>query len=443
MANPVTRREFVTTASAATAALAASRWAAAQTVAPSGKIRMATIGCGGMGGAHVDHLLQIPEVDIVALADVDDGRANGTADKVAKARGARPQTFRDFRKLLDLKEVDAVTIATPDHWHAIAMISACQAGKDVYCEKPISHDIAEGRAMVTAAEKAKRVVQIGTQQRSSAGFRKAIDLVRSGAIGRIVETLTWNCDNSPGNGRPPDEEPPKEVDYDRWLGPAPKRPFNKNRFHYHWRWFFDYGGGMMCDWNVHSQDIVHVAMDAWSPVSVDMFGQIVRDDNRDTPDTIKAVYEFDVPQGRFTQTYILRRTNAFSPDGNPKHAGHGILFYGEKGTLFVNRSGWELTPEKDQGAPQSGPVETPLLPHFQNFLECVKSRAKTTSDIASMHQTTAACHLGNISWRVGRRIHWDGKAEKCFRDAALTMPDEDANRLLAREYRAGYELPKV
>jgi predicted dehydrogenase len=436
----MTRREMMKTAAAA-AALTAANHARAQ--GANGRVRIGTVGCGGMAvDGHIKQLLQCPDAEIVALADVDDGKAGHTAGIVEKASGRRPRTFRDFRQLLELKDIDAVNIGTPDHWHALVFIHACQAGKDVYCEKPVSHNVVEGRAMVNAALKHRRVVQIGTQCRSSAHLQEAIRVVRSGLLGRIVETQTWTTANAAGMERKPDGDPPPDVDYDFWLGPAPKRAFNPNRFHFTWRWFSDYGGGLIADLNVHIQDIVHLAMDAWHPRSVCATGQIAHaDDPRDTPDTLQAVYEFDSAQGPFTHVYTARRTNNYPPDGDPDHGDRGILFCGRNGSLFADYGHWTIRPEGDRVDPESGKGGIPLMPHIRNFLDCIKSRAKTTSDIESMHATTTACHLANVSHRVGRRIHWDAKIEKCFRDRELKVPDEEANALLGREYRPPWTLP--
>ena len=445
MSTHMTRRALMGRAPAAAAAgLSALHWARSAGAQPANdKILVGSIGCGGMCETHHKMLFQIPDFEIAALADVDENNLNRKAEQCEKRYGKRPRTFKDFRELLRMKELSVVNIATPDHWHALTFIATCEAGKDIYCEKPISHNIVEGRAMANAAKKHGRVVQIGTQQRSGAHFQKAVEIVRSGLLGRIVETHTWNCQNDKGIGRPPDGDPPGRVDYDFWLGPAPKHAFNPNRFHFNWRWFFDYGGGMVTDWNVHMQDIVHLAMDVWSPKSAVMFGQVANeDDNRDTPDTLKAVYEFDHPRGPFTQTYTLRKTNGYSPDGKPDHASHGALFCGRKANLFVNRGGWELIPEKDSGLqPESGGSSEQNLNHMKNFLACIRSRGVTTSDIESMHKTTAACHLANLSWKIGRKVYWNAQTETCFRDRDLKVADDEANGLLGREYRSPWKLP--
>jgi predicted dehydrogenase len=318
------------------------------------------------------------------------------------------------------------------------------AGKDVYCEKPISHNIVEGRAMVNAAKKLGRVVQVGTQQRSADHFREAIALVRSGVLGRIVETQTWNCEYRPPIGSPVDAPAPDYVDYDLWLGPAPVRPFNPNRFHYNWHWFWDYGGSNLTNWNVHLQDIVHLAMNAWSPRSVAMTGFLAHPgENRDTPDTGTATYEFDTPEGPFWQTYTMRVTNRYAPTGSDGDK-HGILFCGRKATLVVDRGGWKLMPEKDSGLePKEVQGADFIMRHIANFLECVKTRGTPASGIESMHLTTAACHLACISYRVGRRIYWDAQNEKIFRDRELKVVDDEANTLLGRDHRKPWILPQV
>lgn len=445
MRDDISRRRFLGASATAAAGAAALAWARpARAQSANDTVLIGTIGCGGMGTEHINQFLQLPDVRIVALADIDQGKLDHVATLIEKASGRRPKTFRDYRKLLEMKEINAVNIGTPDHWHAIAMIHACQAGKDVYTEKPLAHNIVEGRAMVNAALKHKRVVQIGTQCRSSTHLQEAIRIVRSGRLGRIVETQTWTLGTDDGIGRQPDGEPPANADYDFWLGPAPVRPFNPLRFHYHWRWFFDYGGGFVSDLNVHIQDIVHLAMDAWSPRSVDAVGQIANaNDMRETPDTVKAVYEFETPQGPFTQTYTCRRTNSFPLDGPTGHVGRGILFCGSKGTLFADYGMWSFTPERDGGEAAGGRGGINLMTHIKDFVACIKSRAKTTSDVESMHGTTTACHLANISYRVGRRIYWDAKIERCFRDRDLKVADEEANALLGREYRKPWTLPEV
>lgn len=463
MAESPSRRQFLgsTGLAAAGAALGALPHPAIRTgqaagVAANEKLTIAVIGCGGMGSYNLEDFLRADEVVVAGLCDIDDGRLEKAVERVEKKRGARPKTTKDFREIIDDKAIDAVIIGTPDHWHAIPFVAACMAGKDVYCEKPVSHNIREGRAMVNAARRYKRVSQIGTQQRSGEHFQKAVELVRSGKLGRVSLTRTWNFSNeSPhGLGRPEDrDEPPKGVDYDRWLGPAPARPFNPMRFHGSFRWFYDYAAGMIGDWNVHLQDIIHWAMDVTAPKSVHACGGLFTiDDLRDTPDTLVVTYEFDSPSGPFIQMYEMRKGNNKGIGGDP---GHGMQFHGTDATLYLDRGGFRVIPEEEERRRRDGEgaerrPRTEALesggsdqhwPHVQNFLDCIKSREQCICDVETGHTSTVVCHLGNISYKLGRKIWWDAANEKVtFQDG---RPDEEANGLLGREYRKGYELPKV
>lgn len=422
-------------------------------VQPSEKLTVALIGCGGMGRADLRDFLRVPEVQVAAVCDVDKRRWEGALKDVEKA-GHPPEgvdAYQDFRRIIDRKDVDAVIIGAPDHWHAIPLIYACQAGKDAYCEKPLSHNIVEGRAMVRAARENKRVVQIGTQQRSGSHFQDAAEYVRSGKLGKVHFCRTWinNRNNSPdGDGNPPDGEPPAEVDYDMWLGPAPKRPFNPVRFHYNYRWFFDYGNGLCNDWGVHLNDIVLWAMGVQAPKAVCASGgKYVLTDISDTPDTMEVLYEYP----NFTHVYSIRRCCDSSA---MRDSSHGIEFQGSNGCLVLTRGGWYVIPDErvlDDGGKQPR-VEAEKhggsdqhWPHVQNFVACVKSREKTASDIEDMHRATTTCHLANISLRVGRKIYWDAEAERCrlwdSKTGQLTGEDMDANAYLFREPRKPWSIP--
>jgi predicted dehydrogenase len=479
MKDSVTRRRFLTDSGHGTAAGAAaislgvhSAVRAADNPTPKDTVNVGLIGCGGMGRHNWRLFMDNPEVRVVAVADPDSRHAQEAVKDVAERRKKQDRepeqvaTHEDFRELLDNKEIDAIICGTPDHWHALVTVLACQAGKDVYCEKPISHNIVEGRRMVNAVKRYKRVCQIGTQQRSGEHFQKAIELVRREAFGKVILTRTWNySQEAPGGiGNGQDGDPPKEVNYDLWLGPAPKRPFNSNRFHYQWRWFFDYASGMVGDWNVHLQDIVHLAMQTGQPKAVSCSGgKFVLEDNRDTPDLLEATYEFEGPNGPFVQMYSMRKFNEnngvwpTNADQLPQSriglwsSGHGIQFVGSNGTMYLNRGGFEIVPETkregDKNVHRCEPIKSggsaQNEPHVRNFLDCVKSRELPRSHIESMHETTLCCHLANIAMKVGRKIYWDAAKEQCYRDAAHKTPDTDANALLGREYRKPWELPKV
>jgi predicted dehydrogenase len=443
------RREFVEAVGIAAGSAAILTSGASAAVAANDKIRVGLIGAGNRGRDVLNTFLTHPEVDCVALADVDDKHAAEVAEIVEKKRGHKPSTTRDYRELLDNKDVDAVIIGTPDHWHALPAIHAVLAGKDVYVEKPVGHNVAEGQAMIRAARKTNKIMAVGTQQRSSTHFQQAVEIVKSGELGKVFWVQTWNFENiSPeGIGRPADTNPPPHVDYDRWLGPAPSRAFNPNRFHLLFRWFFDYAGGMMSDWGVHLNDIVLWALDAKAPQAVTATGGIVTtDDNRDTPDTLQVVYEFP----GCTLTYSMRKGNGLALNGHD----YGILFCGTDGSLLLDRAGFEIIPDKTvlpygirlaQGDRPLRKID--LKPrkekgidgqpaHITNFLKCLETRERPICDIEIGHRSTNTCHLGNIAYKVGRKLIWD-EATETFKN------DHEANALLAREPRKGYELPTV
>ncbi len=450
----LTRRGFVGTTAAAGAATVLTGSAARTSGAVQGandKTRVLLIGAGSRGNQLLDTFLARPDVDCVAIADCDDKQAQKTAESIKKRKGNDPITVRDYRKILDKdkKTFDAVVIATPDHWHALPSIHAMQAGYDVYCEKPVAHNIAEGQVMLKAARKYDKILAIGTQQRSSSHFQKAVEIVKSGQLGKVFWVQTWNFENiSPvGMGRPSDGEAPPYVDYDLWLGPAPKKAFNPNRYHLLFRWFFDYAGGMMSDWGVHLNDIVLWALDAKGPQSVSCTGGIfTSDDNRDTPDTMQVVYEFPGT----TLTYSMRKGNGLKYNGHE----YGILFCGTDGSLLLDRSGFEIIPDKvtlpygiklaqgdrplrkiDLKADKQPGVDGQPA-HIANFVDCLKTRKRPTCDIEIAHRSTNTCHLGNIAYKLGRKLFWDNETET-FKN------DPEANALLTREPRAGYELPKI
>jgi predicted dehydrogenase len=451
----ITRRNFVEAvgvSAGATALWTAPAVAQAPAQSANDKIRLGLIGAGSRGNQLLDSFLKQKDIEIIAVADVDDKHAGDTAERIKKEKGHAPDTARDYRPMLDRKDLDGVIIATPDHWHALPAIQAVLAGKDVYVEKPVAHNVAEGQAMVRAARKTKKIMAVGTQQRSSTHFQKAVDIVRSGKLGKVFWVQTWNFENiSPvGLGKYPDCEAPSNVDYERWLGPAPLRAFNPNRFHLLFRWFYDYAGGMMSDWGVHLNDIVLWALDAKGPKSVFTTGGILTsDDERDTPDTMQVIYEFP----NCVLTYSMRKGNGLKFNGHD----YGILFCGTDGSLFLDRSGYEVIPDKvvlpygiklvhgdrplrtiglEKAEVKADASKDGQDAHVRNFLDCVKSRALPTCDIEIAHRSTNTCHLGNIAYRLGRKLEWDAEAER-FKN------DRDADALLAREPRHGYELPQV
>ena len=435
------RRRFLEAgATGALAAAAALRPApaSARVLGANDRVRIGVIGTGRQALGLIRGHQALADVEIAALCDV-------YAPNLAKAAELAPKaaTRTDFRHVLDDKAIDAVIIAAPDHWHALMTVMACQAGKDVYVEKPTSVAIAEGRRMVEAARKYARTVQVGTQQRSQPHFQKVVELVRGGRIGDVTMVRCWNVSNaSPeGIGNPPDGEPPAGLDWDLWLGPAPKVPFNPNRFGVtpdawsHFRWFWDYAGGMMTDWGVHLIDIVQWAMNVEAPLAVSAVGgKFDLTDNRETPDTILASYQYP----DFVMTYENRVTNAQSMNGK----GYGIEFYGTNATLFVDRAGFEIRPESrrsgDLLSPRteglSGMAANDHPSHPRNFVDCVKSRKPPICDIEIGHRSSSTAILGNLAYRSGSTVQWDAKTE------TVTNGNRKAAELVTRAYRAPWKL---
>jgi len=442
MSEKIRRRDFIkqslVTGVGAGVTLAGRR-ASGSVLGANDRIGVGVIGPGRQGQGDMKAFMRQPGVKLVALCDVYGTNLNRAAAE-AKQEVA---TYKDFRQVLDRKDIDVVVIATPDHWHALPTIMACQAGKDVYVEKPISVTIDEGRKMVQAARKYNRIVQVGTQQRSGVHYHHAAELIRSGQLGKVTFVRTWNYGNSSPDGisNPPDSEPPADLDWDFWLGPAPKVPFNANRFGVHpdrwssFRCFWDYAGGMMTDWGVHHLDIVQMVMEVDAPLAVSAAGgKYALKDNRETPDTLQVTYEYP----GFICTYENREVNAQVLNGN----GYGISFHGTDGTLYINREYFEITPE---GRRLEGKLVARTEPqrekssnnqhaaHVENFLACVKSRKAPTSDIEIGHRSTSTALLGNVALRSGRRIVWDAKSERLTGDHA-------ASHFLTREYRKPWKL---
>jgi predicted dehydrogenase len=402
------------------------------------RVVVALIGAGRQGVGDLRNAMRHPDVDVAAVCDV-------YQPNLAKGAAAAPkaQQYTDFRRVLDRKDINAVIIATPDHWHPLQSILACEAGKDVYVEKPVSVSIVEGRKMVEAARRHQRNVQVGTQQRSGKHFQQAAELVKGGRIGKVTQVRTWNFSNeSPeGIGNPPDGNPPPELDWDMWLGPAPMRPFNANRFGVfpdRWssfRWFWDYAGGMMTDWGVHWLDIVQMATGVDAPQFVTAVGgKFLMRDNRETPDTLIASFQYP----SFLCTYENRLGNAGKINGKDA----GILFHGTEGTLFVDRQGFEIVPEKRKtGETLSDRTDAMRVEnsnehhqdHMLSFIESVKSRRTPVADIETGHRSTTTALLGNIAYRTGRRIQWDAENERI-------VGDREAASHLSRDYRRPWKL---
>ena len=401
------------------------------------KVIVGLVGCNGMGFANLQNFLNQPDIECGMMCDVDQNVLDRRTSEVEKKFNQSPVKVKDYRKVIDNKDIDVVIVGTPDHWHCLPTVEACEAGKDVYCEKPLANTIQELDIMVKAARKYDRVVQVGQWQRSGPHWLEAIDYVYSGKLGNIRTVKTWAYQ---GWMKPvpvvPDSPVPEGVDYDFWLGPAPKRPFNKNRFHFSFRWFWDYAGGLMTDWGVHIIDFGLFGMKAQAPKSVMASGGkfAYPDDASETPDTLQAIYEFD----GFTMIW----EHATGINGGPYGRDHGVGFIGNNGTLVVDRGGWEVIPEKSNGKDKMEAIPYrkgkggDLELHVQNFLACMKTREKPNCDIAIAANTARVAHLGNIAYKTGKKVYWD-KAKNEF------INDREANELTKATYRNPWVLPKV
>ena len=434
------RRHFII--SSATAGVGISTFPnilKADALSANDKVVVGLIGCKGMGFNNLKAFLNQPEIECGGLCDVDSNILNERAAQTEEITGKKPRLFSDYRKLLDQKDIDAVIIGTPDHWHCLQMVHACEAGKDVYCEKPLANTIEECNVMIRAAQKYNKVVQVGQWQRSDPHWKDAVKYLHEGDIGRIRSVKVWSNVGWKGSIPVlPDEPVPEGVDYDMWLGPAPKRPFNKNRFHFTFRWYWDYAGGLMTDWGVHLLDYALFGMNKYVPNSIMATGgkYAFPDDAMETPDTLTAVYDF----GDFGVIW----EHTIGIYGANYGRGHGLAFVGEHGTLVVDRQGWEVIPESRGFGVKEGLEAVPLQKstgkglslHVANFIDCIKTREKPNCDIEIGAHIARFAHLGNIAYRLGRRLYWDGENQKFVNDAK-------ADAFASANYRKPWELPKL
>jgi predicted dehydrogenase len=446
-----TRREFAKTIvlAGASTALGAVRAANA-----GDRVRLGFIGLGNRGDQVLDAFLAQPDAEVAAVCDLSEAYMDHASRKV----GTAPRHFRDYRQLLDQKDLDAIVIATPDHWHALQSIHACQAGKDVYVEKPLSLRVAEGRRIVEAVRKHNRVCQVGIHRRSVGICQEATQFVRSGGLGKVTAARAFHIQNEwpNGIGNPPDETPPPGFDWDSWLGPAPKRSYNKNRSFYRFRWFYDYSGGQVTNFGVHYLDFIQWALGAEAPLRVMAMGgkPAAMHDNREIPDTLEAVWQY--PGGTLVTFSQFNATSA--PWSLP---GCELELRGTLGTLYLFGDGYEVVAEaiSDDEFPARSPLTrsqdsqyrrnakpriqalrnrgrstADTAPHARNFLDCVKSRAQCNCDIEIGHRSTSATLLANIALHTGAVLDWDAQAERFPHHS-------EANKRLNFRYRSPYTLP--
>jgi predicted dehydrogenase len=406
-------------------------------ISPNEKLIIGLIGCNSMGFYDARDLLLQPEVELAAMCDIDDSVLDKKVSEVLKLQAKKPGIYKDYRKLLERKDIDAVVIGTPDHWHCLMTVHACEAGKDVYVEKPLANTVAECNVMLRASRKHNRIVQVGQQQRSGIEWKAAMDFIQSGQLGKIRRVNIWaNFNYGAGDEKVPDEPVPAGVDYNMWLGPAPERPFNRSRFHGMWRMFWDYGGGLMSDWGVHLIDMPLWSFDVKTfPKSVVASGGIYanKDKALEMADTQNVIYEMD-------DCLITWEHNGGIQVG-PFDQLYGISWVGTNGTLVANREHWRVFPEWGENeyrmkAPDEYKSDDQShIYHVRNFIECVKTRVKPAADIEIGHRVCIYAHLGNIAYRTGRKVTYDPVTE--------TIPnDPEATSMLTPRYREPYKFPK-
>jgi predicted dehydrogenase len=436
------RRSFLKSASAGLLSAAAYQ----RVLGANDRIRVGFIGIGLIGKRHLLDFLAQPDVQVAAICEVYEPRLReGIAASESRDGNGKPEGFKDFRRMFEHKDLDVVVVSTPDHWHGLMTILACAAGKDVYVEKPLTLFAREGRWMVDAAKYYKRVVQIGTQQRSGEHYKQCVQLIRDGYIGEVRNIRIGSFRNiTPGFTQPVGSETLSEQDWQMWLGPAPNRPFDKNRCIYHFRWFWDYSGGQTTNLLAHNIDVVQWSMKVMPRAVAAMGGRFSLKGLGETPDVFEAIYEYP--------GFIVNWSNSEISSGQRG----GLEFCGTKGTLRLGRAGFEVIPDRLISADSQIPsfterrprsdepprfhtqpmkkdgfeqVRDQFQPHVRNFLDCVKSRQQPISDLESGHRTSIACHLSNIALKVGRTIRWDDAKEEI-------IGDREASKLLVKDYRA-------
>jgi predicted dehydrogenase len=414
------RRHFLVASSLA----ASQSWAAA-----SDRVRLAVIGVGGRGTDHLREASNIPNVEVAALVDPDGRRTEAGSQKIFDKTGKRPKLYSDMRQVFDDKEIDGVTIATCNHWHTLSAIWAMQAGKDVYVEKPVSHNIWEGVQLVKAARKYNKVVQGGTQRRSWGRFRKFVEMLHEGAIGDIYMAKWFFPGNRNSIGfKPLLNEPPSWINWDLWVGPGPMQPFHENLVHYNWHWFWDFGNGELGNNGIHLVDISRWGMNRGLPVKVHSFGgRYGYQDQAQTPNTQTVTWTYEDGATIVGEIRDLYTSEPMCWD-----------FFGTKGHMHVFADGKIRVTMGRNKTPEPEPEYPPNQDHIKNFTDAIRTRDSKSlrAEIQETHLSTSLCHLGNIAYRMGRELKFDPAAAR-FIDAP------DANKLVSREYRAPYVVPEI
>jgi len=438
------RRSFIKTSAAAAAgigvssSLSASFLSSCRVIGANDRVNVALIGARNMGWYNLQDLLKQTNVECLTLCDVDENVLAEKAEQLKQNDKPQPTLTKDYREVLDNQDIDAVIIGTPDHWHCLPAVEACQAGKHVYVEKPLANSVGEINVMLDAARKYKRLVQVGQQQRSGAHWLSAIEFVKSGKLGTIRQVKFWgNFNYGAGNMPVPDSEVPEGVDYDRWLGPAPQRPFNKNRFHGSWRMFRDYGGGLLSDWGVHLIDMGLWAMDVKSaPLSVQALGGnfASRDRALEMPDTLSVLYEME--------GYNMLWEHNGGIETGPYDQNYGVKFIGSNGTLVADRDKWRVFRERNgeewrmDEVPEQASDFKSHLNHCENFIRAIRYGDALNAEIEVGHRSALFAHLGNIAFWARDRVVYDEESRRI-------TSSEKADGLLTPAYRAPWKFPSV
>ena len=423
--NRLTRRSLLAYSGAAGGLLLSNNVSKA---APSERVNLCVVGVRGRGMTLARNFAKLPNSQITHVCDVNEARFAASIKTISDIQNTAPKPVRDLRRVLEDKSVDAIVVATPDHWHALATIWACQAGKHVYVEKPISHNLFEGWQMVQAARNYQRAVQVGTQMRSVAHYLEAVEFLRSGRLGRVHMAKAWNSQLRRRVPSVPDGPVPSGLDWDIWQGPAPERPYNDNRYTYGWRWLWDYGNGDMGNDGVHDLDIARWGLGVEYPEQVHCTGSKLQftDDIQETPDT--QIVTFTFPDNKIL-VYEQRLWSPYNQEGFE----NGVAFYGNAGYMLIGRRGWKVV-EKGNRVVFDRQVEISDLPHLSNFLNAVQSGAELNCEIEQGYRSTLLVHLGNLSYRVARPLRFDA--------ATQTLPDDpEADELLKRRGRKEFIIP--
>ena len=375
------------------------------------RIGVGVIGVRNQGKLLAGELARFGDVDVRTLCDIDETQFAPAIHAVTETGRSAPAVQTDFRRLLDDPSINAVVIATPDHWHAEMTELACAAGKDVYVESPSTHFVTEGPSMIRAAEKNGRVVQVGLQQRSGLHFQSAVEFIRSGRLGSVNLAKAWIIHRRKPIGRKQDCDTPLHVNYSEWLGSAPVRGFNPNRFHFNWRWFWDYGGGELGHWGVHMLDVARWGLGVELPQRVSAVGgKYSFDDDQETPDMLSVQYAFE-------HKTILWEHRLYSSHGMEGRSS-GVSFHGDQGTLVIDRGGWKVYDNRENVTADATDLQST---HLRNFVDCVRSRQTPVADLAVGHVASSLCHLGNIAYRLGREVRFDANQLRFGDDLAANQ----------------------